>query len=106
MRRLLYIETVSYTHLRRDRPINRIEGKVLNCQAVAEAEKNMVFAARLDVYKRQGGKGQHLIAACHRDVRFHNRTLRHSGKPGRISAVILPAKTPGRGRLFHRFTCA
>ena len=32
---------------RRDIPIKRIEVKILNCQAVAEAEKNMVFAARL-----------------------------------------------------------
>lgn len=57
---------------------------------------------------RTGGKGQHFIAACHRDVRFHNGTLCHSGKPGRIRAVILPAKTPGRGiaagfgRLCHK----
>lgn len=28
-------------------PIKQIEVKILNCQAVSEAEKNMVFAARL-----------------------------------------------------------
>ena len=33
--------------IRRDTTINRIEVKILNCPAVKEAEKNMVFAARL-----------------------------------------------------------
>ena len=30
--------------------MNRIETKILNCFAVKEAEKNMVFAARLEAY--------------------------------------------------------